>query len=165
MPKKNKRYESITFAFCTDTLLREAHASSSYIAASLPAITKETPDITAFILTEDELPFVKRAVRQAQSDILSHIAAYTENCPVNTGDENLWTIILRLPSTRHKATDGLLLHELQRAFVSYILSDWFHVKFPDEAIRQKQLYEAALSTIRHDIFTAFGGVRRQGSYF
>ncbi len=164
MENKNVKCDSTTFALCTDALLREAHADSSYIAASLAATVKELPDITALILTEDELPFVKRSIREAQSDIITRIAAYTEDSAGDTGD-NLQTITLKLPKSRHKATDELLLHELQRAFVTHILSDWYSVRFPDEAARQRLLYEAALSTIRHDIFTAYGGMKRKGCYF
>lgn len=164
MKSKNEHCDSATFALCTDALLREAHADSSYIAAALAATVKELPDTAALILTDDELPFVKRSVREAYSDILTRLAAYTEDCSIDEGD-NLLTFSLRLPKSRHKATDELLLHELQRAFVARILSDWYSVRFPDEAARQRLLYEAALSTIRHDIFTAYGGMKRKGSYF
>ncbi len=168
MKKENfmkKECEDVTFAFCGDSLLRDINADSAYIAASLATAAEGTPRVTSLMLTEDEQPFIHRAIDRAYSTIIRRLSAYLGKNAGENEERDSWQITLRLPQDRPAETDALLLHELKRAFVTFVLQCWYEQKSAALAIRQNELYEAALSAIMHDIFMAYGGMKRNACYF
>ena len=156
------QYQNVKFAFCIDALLHEAHVDSSYIASSLYAVSEPKTSVLPYIVTDDETPFIRRAVAEAFSAIVPRLQAYIADASIS--DEGC-ILILRLPVTRHKTCDELLMHELQRAFVTYILSKWYDTRLPDKSLQQQRLYEAAVSMALHDIHLAEGRVVRKSTYF
>ncbi len=162
MNTENKQYCDVTFAFCVDSLLREAHAESSYVVASVYNMSSEKTDVTPLILSEDELPLVRRAVKDVYTALLTRLQAYL-GCG-NKQEDDTYYIVVRLPKERKSSIDDLILHELQRSFVSFLLSKWFENKLPEQAAYYLQLYSVAIDSVLHDIFMAYGGMKRTSSY-
>ncbi len=154
--------EDVTFSFTSHILLEMARADSSYIATSLYAVAAEKSDVMPFVITEDEMPFVLACLRNAYNELLTRLMAYVgEGSRCN---DECFEIVLKLPVARRSEIDNLIAHELQRAYVTYLLSRWYENKLPDIAMRQLQLYEAAVAMARHDIFVAYGGMKRKPHY-
>lgn len=154
--------EKVSFAFSYNTVEEALLADSAYVARALYDVALEKPSVASYIITEDDKSFIVAHVPEACAHIATRLAAYIAH-DVQFHDEP-YTFVLSLPSCRNVAIDSLILHELLRAIVAYVLSQWYEVRLPDMAARQQQLYDAAIAMVRHDIFMARGIVRRAGSY-
>lgn len=158
----NPVFEKVSFAFPYTAVEEAIFADSSYIARALYDVAAEKPQVTPFIVTEDDKPFIVEHLVQACADVVTRLTAYVA-ADTQFADEP-YTFVLSLPTGRNEAIDSLVRHELLRAMVTYVLTRWYEVRLPAVAARQQQLYEAAIAMLRHDLFMARGRVRRPGSY-
>lgn len=159
----NDNCVEVMFDYPVSNLMADVQSDSSYIASSLYGMAAEKSSVMPIIVTDDESDYVKDALARAYNAIATRVAAYLS--PSSESSNTQCTIGLLLPTVRHQAVDGLIEHELRRAFVTYVLAQWYECKIPDVARRQWQLYEAAMSMAMHDIFMAYGGMKRGCSYF
>lgn len=159
---KKKEHEIVFIAICFEEVMHEALVESSYLATSVAAMSQPQPPVSSLIVTVDETPLVRRAYKEAYASILPRLSAYaTQGSKVD--DEGMY-FALRLPLKRHEALDDLLLHELRRAIVSYVLSRWYNgksVQLADDAMRR---YEASMTMVLHDIHLSKPGTRRPVTY-
>ena len=143
--------------------MHEALAESSYLAASTAALAQPEPRVSQLIITTDEMPLVHRACHEAYAAILPRLSAYAGEGSAAT-DEGV-TFALRLPLERSESIDALLLHELRRAIVSYLLSRWFYGKSAQLAADALRRYEASVGMVLHDIRLTQAATRRPVNYF
>lgn len=155
--------QEVSFAFTSDSLMKQLRAESSYIAHSLYTAMPEKGSVTQLVVSEDVADFVSMEVQNAFASICSALSAYL--CDSSQCVTNPYTVVLRMPERRNKELDALLLHELQRAIVTFVLARWYEYKLPEVAAKQMQLHQAAISTARHDVFMAYGGAKRPCNYF
>ena len=160
---KKIEYEDVSVAICFDDILHEALAESSYLAASTAALAQPEPRVSQLIITTDEMPLVHRACHEAYAAILPRLSAYAGEGSAAT-DEGV-TFALRLPLERSESIDALLLHELRRAIVSYLLSRWFYGKSAQLAADALRRYEASVGLVFHDIRLTQAATRRPVNYF
>lgn len=162
--EKEKPFETLSVALCYDDVLREALAESSYVAASLVAVAPEPPHVAQLIITADEMPFVRRACAEAYAAIAPRLLAYAA-AGGGVDGEGL-RFALALPrGGRVDGLDALLLHELRRAVVSYVLYRWYAAKSAAPAADALRRYEASVGMALHDLRLARGHVRRGSTYF
>ena len=161
--KKDSNYEEVTYSFTYQSIEDVLTAESSYIARSLYDVAVEKPMVTSFILAEDDKHFIVPYITKAFVDIVSRLSAYAVDG--TQYDDEPYVIVLKLPVGRKKGVDSLIMHELQRAVVAYILWHWYENRLPDVAMRQHQIYDASVAMALHDVYLACGGMRRRGSYF
>ena len=109
------------------------------------------------------MPLVHRACHEAYAAILPRLSAYAGEGSAAT-DEGV-TFALRLPLERSESNDALLLHELRRAIVSYLLSRWFYGKSAQLAADALRRYEASVGMVLHDIRLTQAATRRPVNYF
>lgn len=163
MKMNNIDCEVVSFDFTFDNIAEELSAESSYIASSFFAMAAEKQSVQSLVMTEDENTFARNALRKAYVAISARLMAYLS--PLSMMDYEECKIRLVLPSGRREDIDALIRHELQRALVTYVLARWYEYRSPEVAARQMALYEAAVSMVMHDIFMAYGGMKRGTSYF
>lgn len=161
MKTDSNSLSQLVVAIDIDTLFKTAHADSSYIVNAMQAQAHEG-SLLPYILGEGDRQFASVALADAFAHITTRLAAYIDPSTAVVGDT--YNIILLLPATRPSQLDTLIAHELQRAFVTFLLSRYYELRLPEVAMRQHQLCEAAIETARHDIFMAYGGMKRRGSY-
>lgn len=161
----NSTFQEVLFSYTLDALMTNLHAESAYIAMSVGAAMPDEQKslLSSYIITDDESPFVQIALNQAHTAIKSRMLAYLADDVAS--DSETYAIQLFLPERRKPDYDALIMNELQRAFVTFVLARWFENKLPEVAVRQQQLYESALSTAMHDIFMLYGGMRRKCCYY
>lgn len=160
---KKIKHEIVLIAVCFEDVMHEALVESSYLAASMTALTQPVPQVSSLIVTADEAPLVRRACEEAYAAILPQLSAYAADGS-KVSDEGL-LFALRLPVKRHEDIDALLLHELRRAVVSYVLSRWYEGKAVALAADALHRYEASVSMVLHDIRLSNETARRPVSYF
>ena len=155
--------DKVTFAYTYDAVAEVLMADSAYIARSLYDVAAEKPSVASIMITEDDEEFVKANIVTACTDIITRLVAYVDDD--TQFDVEPYTFILRLPSSRRLAIDSLITHELLRAISAFVLARWYESRLPDVAMRQQQLYDAAIAMLRHDVFMARGKVHRTTTYF
>lgn len=155
--------QEVSFAFTSDSLLKQLRAESSYIAHSLYTAMPEKNSVAQLILSEDVAEFVSMELKNAFANIYSALSAYL--CDSSQCVADPFTVVLRMPGGRNYGIDALLLHELQRAIVTFVLARWYEYRLPDVAAQQMQLHQAAISAVRHDVFMAYGAAKRPCNYF
>lgn len=164
MENKNKSiFEKVSFPYSYDILKESLTADSAYIARSLYDISAEKSSVVSLIITEDDHDFIASRISRACVDMVTRLVAYIGE--ETQFEEEPYTFVLNLPTYRNETIDMLISHELQRAVVAHVLSGWYELRLPEMAARQRQLYEAAIAMVRHDIYMARGKVYRAGSYF
>jgi hypothetical protein len=163
MKNENLNYEDVVFSLTHDILKEDIVANSAYIASALHAVSEQPTDVTPFMLTDDEDDFMQRELKCAFFHIMEALSAYLSP-ETAAPDGATYRIVLRLPTRRKPLLDDLIAHELQRAMACWVLSVWYAGRLPHEATRQRQLYDAAIATARHDVFAACGQVRRGCNY-
>lgn len=164
MKRVNSTFQEVLFSYTFDALMTSIHADSAYIAMSVGATMSdgEKSILPSFIITEDETPFVQSVLSQAHTAIMRRMSAYLADQPEAQAD--VFAIQIYLPENRKAEYDVLIMNELQRAYVTFVLARWYEQKLPEIALRQHQLYESALSSAMHDIFMMYGG-RRKSCYY
>lgn len=163
MENEKLNYQDVVFSFTHNILKEGVVAYSAYVASALHGASEQPVDVTSLMLTDDEGDFIQRELECAFYNILEVLSAY-HSPEMTKPDGSTYRFILRLPDSRKPHIDGLISHELQRTFVSWVLSVWYGNRLPHEAARQRQLYDAAIATAKHDVLVARGGVRRGCSY-
>lgn len=158
----NNRVE-VLFECPIADIFADVMSDSSYIASSLYGAAAEKVSVMPLIVTDDESEYLNALLKRAYNVIATCAAAYLS--PSSEVNSTHCVIGLLLPATRPAGVDGLIEHELRRAFATYLLAQWYEHKVPEVAQRQWQLYEAAVSMLKHDIFMAYRGMKRKGSYF
>lgn len=159
----NNNLTVVMFDYPIADLKAELQSDSSYIASSLYGVAAEKASVLPFMLTDDESDFVKTALQRAYAAVAARVSAYLS--PLSGVGEESCVVALSLPATRHEGIDKLIEYEIRRALVTHALSQWYECKVPDIAQRQWQLHEAALSMVVHDVYMAYGGMKRGCSYF
>lgn len=161
----NSAFQEVLFSYTYDVLMKSIHADSAYIAMSVGSNmpNAEKSSLSPLIITDDEAPFVRSALLQAHVAMLTRMSAYLAEQP--KASDEVFAIQLFLPERRKPDYDTLIMNELLRAFVTFVLARWYEHKLPEIALQQQQLYESALSTAMHDIFMLYGGMRRRDCYF
>lgn len=152
----------LRLSFTLEQLLEEAHAESAYIAHSIFTMQAEKSSVLPLILNPDHRDFARRVLDEAFAAVVTALQAYVLDGTSRT--ESLYEVVLQLPAQPKASVDALLMHEMERAFVTFLLSRWYECKLPQIAARQYQLFEAAIATIKHDIYMAYGGMKRPHSY-
>lgn len=160
---KKIKHETVFVAICFEEVMHEALVESSYLAASVAAVTNPVPSVSPLIMTEDEMPMIRRACEEAYAAILPQLSAYAVDGS-KVSDDGL-CFALRLLVKRHEAIDALLLHELRRAVVSYVLSRWYEGKLPALVADTQRRYEASIAMLLHDIHLSETATRRPVNYF
>lgn len=165
MNTANSAFQEVLFSYTFDVLMTSVHADSAYIAMSVGATapSDKKPSLQSLIVTDDEAPFVRTALQQAHTAMLTRMSAYLAEQPA--AEEDVYAIQLYLPERRKSEYDTLIMNELQRAFVTFVLARWYEHKLPDVAVQQQRLYESAVASAMHDIFMLYGGMRRKDCYF
>lgn len=160
----NSAFQEVLFSYTFDALMTSIHAESAYVAVSVgSAVPSADKPLSAIIITDDEASFVRVALSKAHTAMLTRLSAYLANQPA--ADEDVYAIQLFLPERRKAEYDILIMKELQRAFVAYVLARWYEHKLPEVALQQQNIYEEAVANTMHNIFMLYGGMRRRDCYF
>ena len=165
MDKKNGS-EEVTFHFTIESLMRDLLAESTYIARTRKAEDAVGGWSDDWILTDDELPLVRRGLDEAfgmmYGKLQAYVVAATARCPSDGGID--W--VFRLPADRRAAVEEVLRDQLERAMGAYVLSKWYVGKDDARAAWQLQLFSSSLSAVLGDIHTVVGRrARRPANYW
>lgn len=165
MKNYNSAFQEVIFSFTYDALMPVIHAESAYIAktALLNQVEGDVRTAIDFTVTDDEEHFVRLSLQHAHTILLTRLSAYLAESTDRLADT--WVVRLLLPERRKSEYDQLIMSELQRAYVTYVLACWYENSLPDVAARHRQLFDAAVSTAMHDIFMLHGGMKRKACYF
>ncbi len=150
MRKKEDLKETVVFAFSEEEILRELTVESAYVAKSMAgAADLKTGWSHAVIVSDDDRPFISRWLSDARDEMTHALSAYLSGEYASTESDVVFAVVL--PQERAQGLDESICHQLERAIVHYILSQWFVTRLPEESARRQLQYQGALSTVKSDI--------------